>query len=111
VVTIAVGDDVRELGVGLRKEVLVVFKVRLVGVISGGRREKVRLKWRRATSDVGVNGESIDNADKVLDIEIGFTVGLCQGILVVHTAIDQSKIGVVLRRQVKSLLEESKVRV
>lgn len=52
VVAVRVGDDLGELAVGLREEVVVVIQIWLVGVLRGGWFVEVRDEWGRATGYV-----------------------------------------------------------
>ena len=55
---VRVGDDLRELRVGLRQEVLVVSQVRLVGVVSLSRLKQVGVERAGTLANSSTRGQT-----------------------------------------------------
>lgn len=111
VVAIRVGDDVGEVGIGLGEKVGVVGDVRFIGFGGFVRGENVRNEGGRAARDVFADGESIDEADDILDVEVRFTILLGGGVLVVDAAVDEGEDGEILGREGPDFFEDGQVGV
>lgn len=88
-IAVGIGNDVRELAVGLGEEVIVVLQVRLVLVLGRVGLEQGWDEWWRATCDELAYWQAVDETDDVLDVEVGFAVLFGDGVLVVHSAVDE----------------------
>lgn len=100
-----------KVGVGLGEKVGVVGDIRFIGFGGFVRGKNVRDEGGRAARDVFADGESVDEADDILDVEVRFTVLLGGGVLVVDAAVDEGEDSEISGREGPDFFEDGQVGV